>query len=202
MEKTLLLGLCVTVGLLSVHADHTDKGVVQAFTGNSTILECLAKGARMTDSTGVYWTRMDLKSPQYVFFYKNGHSDTTHQDSRYTNRVELAWPNLENNNLSLIIHNVSATDNGTFKCMLIQGGTSRANTFDVPPIRTLELIVNDLSKELDEEFIENNHVAWYIQAIVGFFFVAAIAALLFFFQRLHAHYNKSSQSERNHAQEE
>ncbi|KAL7376029.1 hypothetical protein ABVT39_028195 [Epinephelus coioides] len=63
----------------------------------------------------VWWARRDLKS-EYVFYYRDGQSDTDIQHPSFQCRVELAEGELKDGNLSVVLMNVSSSDYGEYTC--------------------------------------------------------------------------------------
>uniref|UniRef100_A0A8C5DEL3 Ig-like domain-containing protein n=1 Tax=Gouania willdenowi TaxID=441366 RepID=A0A8C5DEL3_GOUWI len=60
----------------------------------------------------VEWIRTDLKDG-YVLLYRNKQLDPDYQHQSYRDRVDLQ---IKNRNISLILKNVSADDEGTYEC--------------------------------------------------------------------------------------
>ncbi|XP_049917537.1 butyrophilin-like protein 3 [Epinephelus moara] len=63
----------------------------------------------------VWWARRDLK-PEYVFYYRDGQSDTDIQHPSFQCRVELAEGELKDGNLSVVLMNVNSSDYGEYTC--------------------------------------------------------------------------------------
>lgn len=62
-----------------------------------------------------WWARRDLKS-EYVFYYRDGQSDTDIQHPSFQSRVVLAEGELKDGNLSVVLMNVSSSDYGEYTC--------------------------------------------------------------------------------------
>nr|XP_033465439.1 immunoglobulin superfamily member 2-like isoform X2 [Epinephelus lanceolatus] len=63
----------------------------------------------------VWWARRDLKS-EYVFYYRDGQSDTDIQHPSFQCRVVLAEDELKDGNLSVVLMNVNSSDYGEYTC--------------------------------------------------------------------------------------
>ncbi|XP_055012166.1 uncharacterized protein LOC129409693 [Boleophthalmus pectinirostris] len=146
MAMSFFLFLFASFWVSGLQLNQTDKVVVRAFTGQNVMLECSSGNTKMTDSIGVCWNKTDLEQQKYVLFHKNDQSDITHQDPRFKDRVALAHPDFKNNNLSLILQNVSVNDSGEFECRLIKA----PEMFNVAPIQRIQLIV------IEPEMLKNH----------------------------------------------
>uniref|UniRef100_A0A8C5DDQ7 Ig-like domain-containing protein n=1 Tax=Gouania willdenowi TaxID=441366 RepID=A0A8C5DDQ7_GOUWI len=69
----------------------------------------------------VEWIRTDLKDG-YVLLYRNKQLDPDYQHQSYRDRVDLQ---IKNRNISLILKNVSADDEGTYECRVFQRNSPR-----------------------------------------------------------------------------
>ncbi len=62
------------------------------------------------------WSRTDLKSDGYVFFYRNERSYENYQHPSFRGRVELRDPEMKDGDFSVILKNVTINDTGTYEC--------------------------------------------------------------------------------------
>ncbi|XP_078101632.1 butyrophilin-like protein 2 isoform X3 [Sander vitreus] len=110
--------------------------------GDDVILPCQAADSSIR---AVEWTRPDLKPPDYVLLYRDGHLDPTYQHPSFKDRVELVDRDLKDGDVSLILKNVSSIDNGTYECRVKPGGSKRKKRaiIDSEPIRTIRLQVTE-----------------------------------------------------------
>ncbi|KAK2813487.1 hypothetical protein Q5P01_000816 [Channa striata] len=67
------------------------------------------------------WTRRDLKSGDYVFFYRDGNSHNSFQHPSFRGRAELRDPEMKDGDVSVILKNVTINDTGTYECWIIVG---------------------------------------------------------------------------------
>ncbi|XP_044198156.1 uncharacterized protein LOC122974233 isoform X2 [Thunnus albacares] len=138
MDVKLSAALCWTLLLLFV--DLVSSEDIKVKLGEDAILPC---GAPNSDPVSVVeWTRGDLKS-EYVFLYRDGHSDTDYQNPSFKDRVELVDSEMKNGDLSVRLKNVAINDSGTYECHVIQSRANRRkrSSYDTEPINTIRLDV-------------------------------------------------------------
>uniref|UniRef100_UPI003AAF385D programmed cell death 1 ligand 1-like n=1 Tax=Centroberyx gerrardi TaxID=166262 RepID=UPI003AAF385D len=97
--------------------------------GDNVTLKC--QGPNNAPIIVLEWTRPDLKSPEYVFLYRDEQSDTTYQNPSFADRVELLDGEMKNGDLSLILKNVSRNDAGTYECRCSTGGKRRSKRANI-----------------------------------------------------------------------
>uniref|UniRef100_A0A8C4H1K6 Ig-like domain-containing protein n=1 Tax=Dicentrarchus labrax TaxID=13489 RepID=A0A8C4H1K6_DICLA len=124
---------------LDVYCWFLEQHVISVKPGDDVTLSCSAGDDSIR---AVEWTRPDLE-PEYVLFYRNKRSVTTNQHPSFKGRVNLADGEMKDGNVSLVINNVSISDNGTYECRVVTGGSSRHKRaiIDTDPIRTIQLEV-------------------------------------------------------------
>ena len=112
--------------------------------GDDVILPCKAADPSIR---AVEWTRDDLKLPECILYYLDGHLDTDNQHPSYKDRVELVDTELNGRDVSLILKNVNTNDTGTYECRVASAGsrrTKRGNLdIDSEPIRIIHLRLTD-----------------------------------------------------------
>nr|XP_046237419.1 butyrophilin subfamily 2 member A2-like isoform X2 [Scatophagus argus] len=134
----LLFLLFVLSEAASASSVETDD-VLQVRPGGEVTLPCNTTEASIR---AVQWTRDDLEPSEYVLLYRDGGLDAKRQHSSYQGRVELLYSQLKTGNVSLILKNVSSSDNGTYKCRVAAGGSRRKRALiDTEPIRLISLEV-------------------------------------------------------------
>lgn len=140
--------LYLTWLLFLVHSVSALKDI-KAELGKDTILPCQAPKGDLI--LVVEWTRGDLKS-EYVFLYRDGHSDTDNQNPGFKDRVELVDGEMKNGNLSVRLKNVTINDSGTYECHVIQSRANRRkrSSFDTEPINIIRLDVEGQTTENTE----------------------------------------------------
>ncbi|XP_022616597.1 coxsackievirus and adenovirus receptor homolog [Seriola dumerili] len=67
------------------------------------------------------WSRPDMRSDGYVYFYRNKRSYENYQLPCFHGRVALRDPEMKNGDASLILKNVTANDAGTYDCYVSVG---------------------------------------------------------------------------------
>uniref|UniRef100_A0A3B5MCI2 Ig-like domain-containing protein n=1 Tax=Xiphophorus couchianus TaxID=32473 RepID=A0A3B5MCI2_9TELE len=83
--------------------------------GQNVSLECL--GPSDEDVLLFTWTKVGLDS-DHVFFYRNGRSYESYQHESLRGRVDLR-SSLKDGDFSVVLHNVSKRDEGTYHCVII-----------------------------------------------------------------------------------
>uniref|UniRef100_A0A8C5DE16 Ig-like domain-containing protein n=1 Tax=Gouania willdenowi TaxID=441366 RepID=A0A8C5DE16_GOUWI len=93
----------------------------------------------------VEWIRTDLKDG-YVLLYRNKQLDPDYQHQSYRDRVDLQ---IKNRNISLILKNVSADDEGTYECRVFQRNSPRQQRSVIggDPVCSISLRVVSLCDE-------------------------------------------------------
>ncbi|KAK2863480.1 hypothetical protein Q5P01_003013 [Channa striata] len=93
---------------------------VEGEPGENVLLQC--QGTR--DVTFLKWSKPDLKSHNFVYFFRNKELDKDYQLQSFQDRVELKDPNMRNGDASIILKNISIRDTGTYECSVGYGGSS------------------------------------------------------------------------------
>ncbi|XP_029985981.1 uncharacterized protein LOC115416385 [Sphaeramia orbicularis] len=86
---------------------------VSAETGQNVTLQCRGP----PDPAMVKWVRPDLERDGYVL-YVQGRIRPSYHHEAYKNRVEPLDPPMKNGVYSVVLMNVSSSDNGTYKCVI------------------------------------------------------------------------------------
>ncbi|XP_049424342.1 hepatitis A virus cellular receptor 2 homolog [Epinephelus fuscoguttatus] len=130
--------------LLPLCAAASDQHVT-VHPGDDATLPCEAGNVFIR---AVEWTRPDLE-PQYVLFYRDGHSDPREQHPSFTGRVELVDRELKDGDVSLTLKNVTSSDAGTYECRVATGGSRRRKRaiIKTDPITVIHLEVRGAEKE-------------------------------------------------------
>ncbi|XP_043954455.1 putative butyrophilin subfamily 2 member A3 isoform X2 [Gambusia affinis] len=109
--------------LSAVYSATLGQQQVTVKLGQSVSLECL--GPTDEEVLLFTWTKVGLDS-DHLFFYRNGRSYESYQHESFRGRVDLR-SSLEDGDFSVVLHNVSRTDEGTFHCVIVtkrSGGQS------------------------------------------------------------------------------
>ncbi|XP_039465416.1 butyrophilin-like protein 3 [Oreochromis aureus] len=62
------------------------------------------------------WSRADLNTDGYVYFYRNKRSYENYQHPSFHGRVKLRDPEMKDGDVSLILKNVTFNDTGIYEC--------------------------------------------------------------------------------------
>ncbi|KAK2863483.1 hypothetical protein Q5P01_003016 [Channa striata] len=111
------------VCLLSSHLPSTSASEdvkVEGEPGENVVLQCHGTG----DVTFLTWSKPDLKSDYFVYFFRNKQLDKDYQLQSFQDRVELKDPNMRNGDASIILKNISISDTGSYECYVGYGGSS------------------------------------------------------------------------------
>uniref|UniRef100_A0A669BPG2 Ig-like domain-containing protein n=1 Tax=Oreochromis niloticus TaxID=8128 RepID=A0A669BPG2_ORENI len=101
---------------------------VQAKLGDDVSLQCQI--SRDEIISVLKWSRADLNTDGYIYFYRNKHN----QHPAFENRVDLQDRQMKDGDVSLILKNVTINDTGTYECHVFRRGTNHR-------IRTISLSV-------------------------------------------------------------
>uniref|UniRef100_A0A4W6DZJ7 Ig-like domain-containing protein n=1 Tax=Lates calcarifer TaxID=8187 RepID=A0A4W6DZJ7_LATCA len=130
--------VCVTVLCL--------KNSLKVRPGESVTLTCL--NPKHTKPPAFMWSRPDMQSHGYVFFYRQSYSVDSFQHPSYCGRVELRDPEMKLGDVSVTLKNVTFNDTGTYQCKIIV--SSRRKKRDTPEV----ISVVNLKVEDPGEFVE------------------------------------------------
>ncbi|XP_039678360.1 butyrophilin subfamily 2 member A2-like isoform X1 [Perca fluviatilis] len=98
-----------------------DTKIITAKSGQDVPLHC--QGPRDADIPGILWSRPDLGSEKYVFFFRGNRPYENYQLPSYHGRVNLTNPEMKDGDVSVVLKNVSVNDTGTYQCrVIIRGG--------------------------------------------------------------------------------
>lgn len=117
-----------------------DPAVVTAESGQGVvILPCRCSYTR-TDIAGVLWTRTDLMGHEYVLLYRDKHYYPDFQHPSFKHRVYLQHRERNEEDVSLILRNVTFGDAGIYSCSALIKGRHRTKRAE-ETIATIHLIV-------------------------------------------------------------
>ncbi|XP_030580189.1 uncharacterized protein LOC115776598 [Archocentrus centrarchus] len=89
--------------------------------GQDATLQC--QDPRGVNMTLLEWSRPELLSDGYVFFFQNQRSYENYQHDFFRGRVELRDPSMKDGDVSVIVRNVSISDTGTYECLITTTST-------------------------------------------------------------------------------
>ncbi|XP_043954083.1 CD276 antigen-like isoform X2 [Gambusia affinis] len=116
---------------------------VVAAPGDDVILQCLVEPPLDTVDMTVEWSKLDAKhrpkGMEYVHLYRDNREVLDMKSSSYQGRTALFAGGLRHGNISLIVTNVTAADEGTYKCFIpkLHGNTKSS---------VVRLIIDQTSK--------------------------------------------------------
>ncbi|XP_026016251.1 cell surface A33 antigen-like [Astatotilapia calliptera] len=112
IDAVLFTGLIVLVS--------ADQETITAKSGQDVTLPCRAPN---NNGDIVEWSRTGPRDT-FVFVLKNKKPNGDVQDPSFKNRVALQDKDMKDGNVSVILYNVTAADNGTYECRIIEAGTA------------------------------------------------------------------------------
>ncbi|XP_017375472.1 butyrophilin subfamily 2 member A1 isoform X1 [Cebus imitator] len=116
----LLLSLCALVSAQLTVMGPTDP--ILAMVGENTTLRCHLSPEKNAEDMEVRWFRSHF-SPA-VFVYKGGRQRTEEQMEEYRGRTTFVSKDISRGSVALVIHNVTAQENGTYRCYFQEGRSS------------------------------------------------------------------------------
>ncbi|XP_063488810.1 butyrophilin subfamily 2 member A1 isoform X2 [Symphalangus syndactylus] len=116
----LLLSLCALVSAQFVVVGPTDP--ILATVGENTMLRCHLSPEKNAEDMEVRWFRSQF-SPA-VFVYKGGRQRTEEQMEEYRGRTTFVSKDISRGSVALVIHNITAQENGTYRCYFQEGRSS------------------------------------------------------------------------------
>lgn len=118
-------------------SDGQDYKNVTAEPGqNQVILPCVSVDTEPV--MAVEWGRTDLAEQEYVLRHRDGQLDDENQHPSFKDRVSLLDGQVKTADVSLVLRNVTADDEGTYECWVFQRGMDGSNP-DRKLIRTVYL---------------------------------------------------------------
>ncbi|CAI5660383.1 unnamed protein product [Oreochromis niloticus] len=87
---------------------------VQVKLGSDVTLQCqISTDERISV---LKWSRADLNTDGYVYFYRNKRSYENYQHPSFHGRVKLKDPEMKDGDVSLILKNITFNDTGMYEC--------------------------------------------------------------------------------------
>lgn len=97
---------------------------VQVEAGADATLDC--QGPTEGTITVIAWNKRGMQTDGYVFFYREDRPYKAYQHPSFQGRVELGDPQMKGGNMSIILHNTTVNDTGTYECHIsYQSGSGR-----------------------------------------------------------------------------
>lgn len=97
---------------------------MEAEPGHDVILPC--QGLRDADIVLLAWSKADLESDDYVFFFRDDQRYDDYQLPSFRGRVKLRDPAMTDGDGSVVLRNVTINDAGTYECHVGWRSTKRS----------------------------------------------------------------------------
>ncbi|GLD74140.1 matrix-remodeling-associated protein 8-like protein [Lates japonicus] len=118
------LKLTLSVCLATCFPTCLDSGDLQEMEvkpGADVLLQC--QGPRDADIRLLKWSRPDLESEGYVYFFRDNHLYEDIQHPSFHGRVKLRDPHMKDEDFSVTLKNVNVNDTGRYECEIINSKT-------------------------------------------------------------------------------
>ncbi|XP_023266512.1 coxsackievirus and adenovirus receptor homolog [Seriola lalandi dorsalis] len=116
-SSVLIVSVCLLTCLLPCVSGEETK----VKPGENVTLPC--RGPRDAEIILIKWNRTDLKSKDYIFFYRDNRIYEEYQLPSYHGRVELTDPQVKDGDASVILKNVTINDAGRYECQVGKNGS-------------------------------------------------------------------------------
>lgn len=154
--------------LLILRSFFTSAGQMNIKPGEDITLPC--RSAEGKSVIALEWSRTDLGSDS-VFLYRDYRTDLRSQHPSFKNRVTLLDNQMKDGDVSLVLKNVTTSDNGTYECKVqIEGSTDT---------KLINTIILDFSPGGDNTKGEKDRSTEVIVGLVIPFAVIVAAAVSF-----------------------
>ncbi|XP_025759480.1 myelin-oligodendrocyte glycoprotein isoform X4 [Oreochromis niloticus] len=126
---------------------------VQAKLGADVTLQCqITTDERISV---LKWSRADLNTDGYVYFYRNKRSYENYQHPSFHGRVKLRDPEMKDGDVSLILNNVTFNDTGMYECHVAVRNPVRSKRVHTEISHFINLTVTG---ETDEKLLQQRLV--------------------------------------------
>ncbi|XP_005754545.1 sodium channel subunit beta-3-like [Pundamilia nyererei] len=99
------------------------------------------------------WSRPDLNTDGYVYFYRNKRSYENYQHPSFHGRVKLRDPEMKDGDVSVILKNVTFNDTGMYECHIAVRNPVRSKRAHTEISHFIELTVTG---EVHENMLEKH----------------------------------------------
>ncbi|XP_076737228.1 sodium channel regulatory subunit beta-3-like [Maylandia zebra] len=128
---------------------------VQAKFGEDVTLQCqITTDERISV---VKWSRPDLNTDGYVYFYRNKRFYENYQHPSFHGRVKLRDPEMKDGDVSVILKNVTFNDTGMYECHIAVRNPVRSKRAHTEISLFIDLTVTGETDEklLQQRFVES-----------------------------------------------
>ncbi|XP_039462191.1 myelin-oligodendrocyte glycoprotein-like [Oreochromis aureus] len=101
------------------------------------------------------WSRPDLNTDGYVYFYRNKRSYENYQHPSFHGRVKLRDPEMTDGDVSLILNNITFNDTGMYECHVAVRNPVRSKRLHTEISHFIDLTVTG---ETDEKLLQQRLV--------------------------------------------
>ncbi|XP_051988199.1 uncharacterized protein LOC127647776 isoform X3 [Xyrauchen texanus] len=145
--KMLHLSNCVLMSMLLMIADGiTVKGPSETLVvplGGSVVLPCFVDKPLLSEELEVEWRRSDTET--LVHLYQDGESRPEVQQQDYHDRAHFFTDKIQHGNFSLLLNNVTAEDEGKYRCKVFSGQDSGETVVEIKHVERLIVSGSDHS---------------------------------------------------------
>ncbi|XP_030581218.1 sodium channel subunit beta-3-like [Archocentrus centrarchus] len=125
---------------------------VQVKLGEDVTLQCQI--SKHETISVLKWSRPDLNTDGYVYFYRNRRSYQNYQHPSFHGRVKLRNPEMKDGDFSLILKNVTFNDAGIYECHIAVRNPVRSKRAHTEISHFIELTVTgETNKDTLEKLI-------------------------------------------------
>ncbi|XP_067437042.1 myelin-oligodendrocyte glycoprotein-like isoform X3 [Thunnus thynnus] len=143
--------------------------------GDDVTLQC--QSPRDEAITLLEWSRPDLKTDDYVFFFRDDRSYEYYQHPSFRGRVQLRDPEMKDGDVSVILKNVTINDTGTYKCRV------SVNSSEPELMNTINLKVEDSGHTAGNTWTEGDkdgNMGGHVGLVVGLSLAAGVIVVVGF----------------------
>ncbi|CAI5660373.1 unnamed protein product [Oreochromis niloticus] len=156
--------------------------------GQDVTLHC--QSPRGVNITLLEWSRPEIKTDGYVFFYRNQRSYENYQHERFKGRVELADPSMKNGDVSVTLKNVNINDTGIYECRIRTSDLSSGQRVQNDSRTSINLTVIDSGDPIAEH--KDTHVLIMITVAVVSCLIVGVCVAVFFHRKLQSSTHSNS----------
>ncbi|XP_019212231.1 myelin-oligodendrocyte glycoprotein isoform X2 [Oreochromis niloticus] len=139
----ILLFLCLISELTALQQD------VQMKLGADVTLQCQISTDEIISV--LKWSRSDLNTDGYVYFYRNKRFYENYQHPSFHGRVKLRDPEMKDGDVSLILKNVTFNDTGMYECHVAVRNPVRSKRVHTEISHFIDLTVTAATHEILSE---------------------------------------------------
>ena len=99
----------------------------------------------------IAWSKTDLKSNEYVFFFRGNHTKENYQLSSFHGRVKLRDPEMKQGDVSVVLKNVTTDDSGPYECVVLTSSGGRRRKRAALFRHIIQLQVKDSGEFIDSD---------------------------------------------------